>query len=313
MLIVGLVASVVLLTVTVAFPQTSRIQTPTADPAYIVVNTPNSVTFTVTIADSSVRRHDPKTVLLVRTDAAGNPVAIAGRMTDTGRKADATASDHIYTIRADLNESAVGTIPFKVAANFRTMSVQTRDRSSIDWDNELRRANDTTAPAAKAEQLSSLVRHLDGFSLSTAVWITVDPLRLPPDPGEAGKQSVAGIDSDHDGLRDDFQRYLGYTYGLVSSPEHKAAEQYGRSMHNLISQQDQQVATSDDWGPVIAASRCLNALGSSFADAEEKRFILEAKMLNTRERQRSFVAAGKAFPRSLDVSGNKEHLPACAP
>ncbi len=35
---------------------------------------------------------------------------------------------------------------------------------------------------------------------------------LPPDPGEAGKETVAGIDSDNDGVRDDVQRWIVLTY-----------------------------------------------------------------------------------------------------
>ncbi len=35
---------------------------------------------------------------------------------------------------------------------------------------------------------------------------------LPPDPGEAGKETVAGIDSDSDGVRDDIQRWIVLTY-----------------------------------------------------------------------------------------------------
>ena len=35
---------------------------------------------------------------------------------------------------------------------------------------------------------------------------------LPPDPGEAGKTTLEGIDSDGDGLRDDIQRYIALTY-----------------------------------------------------------------------------------------------------
>jgi hypothetical protein len=35
---------------------------------------------------------------------------------------------------------------------------------------------------------------------------------LPPDPGEAGKQTMLGIDSDGDGIRDDVQRYIYLTY-----------------------------------------------------------------------------------------------------
>ena len=35
---------------------------------------------------------------------------------------------------------------------------------------------------------------------------------LPPDPGEAGKLTIEGIDSDKDGLRDDVQRYIVETW-----------------------------------------------------------------------------------------------------
>ena len=35
---------------------------------------------------------------------------------------------------------------------------------------------------------------------------------LPPDPGEAGKASLEGIDADTDGIRDDIQRYIALTY-----------------------------------------------------------------------------------------------------
>jgi hypothetical protein len=35
---------------------------------------------------------------------------------------------------------------------------------------------------------------------------------LPPDPGEAGKETLLGIDSDMDGVRDDVQRYIVLTY-----------------------------------------------------------------------------------------------------
>jgi len=35
---------------------------------------------------------------------------------------------------------------------------------------------------------------------------------LPPDPGAAGKLTLAGIDSDNDGVRDDVQRWIVVTY-----------------------------------------------------------------------------------------------------
>lgn len=41
---------------------------------------------------------------------------------------------------------------------------------------------------------------------SARLVISTRPATLPPDPGEAGKATLEGIDSDHDGLRDDVQR-----------------------------------------------------------------------------------------------------------
>jgi len=46
--------------------------------------------------------------------------------------------------------------------------------------------------------------------LPITLLVTVVP--LPPDPGEAGKVTLEGIDSDGDGVRDDVQRYIALTY-----------------------------------------------------------------------------------------------------
>jgi len=48
-----------------------------------------------------------------------------------------------------------------------------------------------------------------GITLGSArLAISTRPFTLPPDPGEAGKATLAGIDSDHDGVRDDVQREI---------------------------------------------------------------------------------------------------------
>ncbi len=38
------------------------------------------------------------------------------------------------------------------------------------------------------------------------------PVTLPPDPGEAGKATLVGIDSNNDGVRDDLEREIVYMY-----------------------------------------------------------------------------------------------------
>lgn len=61
------------------------------------------------------------------------------------------------------------------------------------------------------------------ISLETGALLTTEAQRLidllqasnvvlPPDPGEAGKATVKGIDSDGDGLRDDIQRFIALKY-----------------------------------------------------------------------------------------------------
>lgn len=41
----------------------------------------------------------------------------------------------------------------------------------------------------------------------------INNITLPPDPGAAGKKTLAGIDSDQDGVRDDIQRFLAKEVG----------------------------------------------------------------------------------------------------
>lgn len=40
------------------------------------------------------------------------------------------------------------------------------------------------------------------------VELTFSPIALPPDPGEAGKATLAGIDSNNNGVRDDVERWI---------------------------------------------------------------------------------------------------------
>jgi hypothetical protein len=50
------------------------------------------------------------------------------------------------------------------------------------------------------------------FAEMLPVVVTISRIPLPPDPGEAGKATLEGIDSDNDGVRDDIQRYIALTY-----------------------------------------------------------------------------------------------------
>jgi hypothetical protein len=42
---------------------------------------------------------------------------------------------------------------------------------------------------------------------------------LPPDPGQAGKLTIDGIDVDKDGVRDDVQRWIAENWALPACSE----------------------------------------------------------------------------------------------
>jgi hypothetical protein len=62
---------------------------------------------------------------------------------------------------------------------------------------------------------------------------------LPPDPGQAGKLTIDGIDADKDGLRDDVQRWIAENWGhsqlavkalTISAQQELLAVRYGDSL-----------------------------------------------------------------------------------
>jgi hypothetical protein len=55
---------------------------------------------------------------------------------------------------------------------------------------------------------------------------------LPPDPGEAGRATVLGIDADRDGVRDDVQRWIQQT-APTSRPVRNALKQYASTAQKI--------------------------------------------------------------------------------
>ncbi|GLS05633.1 hypothetical protein GCM10007860_27900 [Chitiniphilus shinanonensis] len=61
---------------------------------------------------------------------------------------------------------------------------------------------------------------------------TINGIKVPPDPGAAGRKTLAGIDADHDGVRDDVQRFLAQEVG-----KHPARFKYAMEMARITQQE----------------------------------------------------------------------------
>lgn len=109
------------------------------------------------------------------------------------------------------------------------------------------------------------------------------PKNFPPDPGEAGKKTIEGIDSDHDGVRDDVQRWI-YAYFPNDTKKQMALRQMARYFQDAL---------AEDFGLEvrnrnhIQCTRAIQCISKTFNDelrGETEMGYLEAKVFNTYKR-----------------------------
>lgn len=109
---------------------------------------------------------------------------------------------------------------------------------------------------------------------------------LPPDPGEAGKATIAGIDSDGDGVRDDIQRYIAQTYP-DSEKARAVLTQYAKIIQKQILDADSKELSmqhADEGGRVMDCGDYLLDIDVYGKMSDE----LDAVTLNTDERTKAY-------------------------
>jgi hypothetical protein len=119
---------------------------------------------------------------------------------------------------------------------------------------------------------------------------------LPPDPGEEGKLTLLGIDSDGDGVRDDIQRYIYFTYpndellrlGLTY---------YAKGFQDVLADADDSEASYAHSIEMSRHGECIWYInGRGFADTRLKDReavnicrALRAEILNTHDRSVAYI------------------------
>lgn len=102
-----------------------------------------------------------------------------------------------------------------------------------------------------------------------------------PDPGEEGKKTVAGIDSDNDGVRDDIQIWINSSYPLHTYPSiNQGLKQFSRSAQvALANYQDKQKSIQGN----LDAKEAISCL-AWIADIDLTTFLVrehQARFINT--------------------------------
>lgn len=138
-------------------------------------------------------------------------------------------------------------------------------------------------------------------NISTAtqlIVVVLDPqylANLIPDPGAAGKLTLAGIDSDNDGVRDDAQRWIALTYPN-SEKTRAAVTQMAKAMQLIILNAADAANARKYSRAADKASFCITfvrrqVLGLGSSDAYQINRELEAIYLNTAARSRAWLQA----------------------
>ncbi len=110
--------------------------------------------------------------------------------------------------------------------------------------------------------------------------------KLPPDPGEEGKKTLLGIDADGDGVCDDIQRYIYFTY----SEDRKlrlGLTHYAMEFHGVLKDANDREACYEHANKMARHGECLWYLkGRDSFDIIDQ---LLAEILNTRERSIAYI------------------------
>jgi len=138
---------------------------------------------------------------------------------------------------------------------------------------------------------------------------------LPPDPGPAGKATLAGIDSDNDGVRDDVQRWIVFNYPN-SAKTRAALTQMTKTMQQFLLSAADPVKS---YANAVQQDRDIECLvyvqPNNYYDIGMK---LRAIFLNTDLRTKAWLQAdkhlsGKGFPshsnKKLGCNFNPDALP----
>ncbi|MFH2091142.1 MAG: hypothetical protein ABIJ31_02155 [Pseudomonadota bacterium] len=111
---------------------------------------------------------------------------------------------------------------------------------------------------------------------------------LPPDPGEEGKQTLLGIDSDNDGVRDDIQRYIYFTYPNEEKVR-LALTQIAKNFQELLPVSDNPEIAHENVKKLYCSRDCLDYIKGGVRNAMDISRALKAEILNTEERSFAYI------------------------
>ncbi|MCG8685707.1 MAG: hypothetical protein MI892_12580 [Desulfobacterales bacterium] len=135
---------------------------------------------------------------------------------------------------------------------------------------------------------------------------------LPPDPGEAGNKTLLGIDSDNNGVRDDIQRYIYFTYPDEQYVR-QALSQIAKNYQDVLLEASDRRASLANVIKLNCSRDCLDIVKRNFRLAIPIRKAMKAEILNTDERSLAYFEFNKSLGGQIASSPSREEIKNCCP
>ena len=141
---------------------------------------------------------------------------------------------------------------------------------------------------------------------------------FPPDPGQEGRKTLEGIDSDHDGLRDDVQRWI-YAHYPNDEFKRKALRQFA-IQYQAVMKVTEPLTRDEKYAWFKQMSRAGYCLSLQFPDEQEPKTrntiyhsytemeYLKAKVLNTHTRTLQFLKVDAQYDGMVFGDGMPDGL-----
>ena len=123
---------------------------------------------------------------------------------------------------------------------------------------------------------------------------TIQVPGLPPDPGEAGMKTLDGVDSDHDGVRDDIQRWIAIKF-KDSEKKRAALRQLAIAMQQELRSVDDRIQSQQDSIRTLKAVDCMSGIFEESNQGDQVLRELESLAYNTAERSQAAIKVDKNF------------------
>ncbi|MHC4320715.1 MAG: hypothetical protein ACYST3_00370 [Planctomycetota bacterium] len=135
---------------------------------------------------------------------------------------------------------------------------------------------------------------------------------LPPDPGEEGKVTLLGIDSDGDGVRDDIQRYIYFTY-----PDEEKLRlgltYYAKELQGVLADAVDREAAYEHAIKMTRHSECLWYIMNMDEQIIDIEGALLAEILNTHDRSIAYITYSDNLGGKIIMSSpQKEWKDSCS-